>query len=157
MIFGYHLLVQWIIWSCITESISGLEQNLLVPWFTEDTWTWSFSGFKEKNLILYRMSKALNFKVLELMFELNWWWQLMLSIFMDVYHHGWLIESGTQSLEHHLKKIMISLVSSPVLVVLVWSNTGLKWPFAYHLHYQWFLNEACAFFCLYKIRTLTRR
>ena len=41
---------------------------------------------------------------------------------------------------------VISFVSTTALVVLVWSNTGLKWPFVNHLHYQWFLNEVCALF-----------
>ena len=36
MIFGYHLLVQWLIWSC------NLKENLLVQWFIEDTWASSF-------------------------------------------------------------------------------------------------------------------
>ena len=52
---------------------------------------------------------------------------------------------------------VISFVSTTALVVLVWSNTGLKWPFVNHLHYQWFLNEVCALFFFCKIKTLTKR
>ena len=52
---------------------------------------------------------------------------------------------------------VISFVCTTALVVLVWSNTGLKWPFVNHLHYQWFLNEVCALFFFCKIKTLTKR